>query len=113
MAKHSLGRDDARPSDTQESPRSAHHVLDFPSKAVRVYAIASEATEFDVRMLLEARLAQLEALLMMPTCDGLDAFQDMTDDKQGNYLWACSYLATEARELYDAVSRMRMEGGAK
>lgn len=89
------------------------NILNFPSKTMRVYAIAPEATEFHVRMLLEERMAQLDALLMMTTGDGLESFQDLTDDKQGYYLSACSSLATEVRALYEAVARMRTKGGAK
>lgn len=89
------------------------HVLDFPSKAVRVYAIAPDACLLDVRILLEARIAQLESLLMVTYGEGGEAFRGLNDDLQDGFMWACSYLASEVRALHDVVEQMQREGGAK
>lgn len=88
-------------------------VLDFPSKAVRVYAIAPDADLFDVRTLLEARIGQLESLLMVTYGEGGEAFRAMNADLQDGFMWACSYLASEVRALHSAVGQMQAEGGRK
>lgn len=87
------------------------HVLDFPSKAVRVYAISPDADLFDVRTLLEARISQLESLLMVPYGECGPSFRGLNDDLQDSFMWTCSYLASEVRALHDVVGQMQREGG--
>lgn len=89
------------------------HVLDFPSKAVRVYAISPGADLFDVRTLLEARISQLESLLTVPYGECGPSFRGLNDDLQDSFMWTCSYLASEVRALHDVVGEMQREGGAK
>lgn len=88
-------------------------VLDFPSKVSRVYAIAPEADAMDVQMLLEARIAQLDAMLLSAYGQGGESFRAMADDAQDEFMWACAYMATEIRSLFSALGTMRAAGGAK
>lgn len=121
MAKYSLGRDDARPSIESVSPvylaarqpsgeNSAR--LGFSEPLFGVYVIAAQADHMDVRLLLEARLAQLEALLLMSYGGGREAFRELNEESQDAFLWACAHTAHEVRALYKAEQAMRAKGGA-
>lgn len=82
-------------------------VLNFPSKACRVYAIAPDADERDVRTHLEARICQLDAMLLAVYGQGGESFRALNEDSQDGYLWACSYMASEIRALYEALPALR------
>lgn len=81
--------------------------FNFPSEVCPVYAIAPSADADDVRSLLEAKMAHLEALLMMTYGEGGESFRSMRDDLQDNYMWSCCDMATEIRELFQQLAARR------
>lgn len=48
---------------------------------------------------LNQKLAQLNAMLTMSYGEAGDAFRTMNGSLQDNFLWACSTLASECKEL--------------
>lgn len=54
--------------------------------------------------LLQQKLAQLDAMLNMSYGCAGEAFRNMNDALQDNYLWACSTLATECVDLVCGIS---------
>lgn len=83
-------------------------VLNFPGPAARTYAIAPGASAYDVESLLEMRIANLDAMLAMISGEGTDALQMLSEELQRDYLFACSTLASEIRELNQAAHQMRV-----
>jgi hypothetical protein len=66
-----------------------------------VYDFAPGATADDLQELIEKKLAGLDAMLLMTWGVGGGTFGRVLDaSAQDNYLWACSELATEIRELF-------------
>ncbi len=61
----------------------------------------------DIASRLAARQAQLEALLLMTYGETGDGFRTMSDDMQEAYMWACSMMAREIRDLTDALEEHR------
>ncbi|MDD2991761.1 MAG: hypothetical protein PHI64_22750 [Zoogloea sp.] len=61
----------------------------------------------DIASHLAARQAQLEALLLMTYGETGDGFRTMSDDMQEAYMWACSMMAREIRDLTDALEEHR------
>lgn len=59
---------------------------------------------------LQQKLAQLDAMLAMSYGSAGETFRNMNDSLQDNYLWACSAIAGECRELADGLSLARFEG---
>ena len=53
---------------------------------------------------LQQKLAQLEAMLMMSYGCAGETFRCMNDVLQDNYLWACSNLASECKDLVFGLS---------
>lgn len=62
---------------------------------------------------LQQKLAQLDAMLNMSYGCAGEAFRNMNDALQDNYLWACSTLATECVDLVCGLSLASVdsEGG--
>lgn len=81
--------------------------FNFPSEVVRVYQIVDGAKAFDIEFMLETRLSQLDAMLSVIYGAGGEAFRENNDTIQDNYLWACSVMATECKELFKQVSVRR------
>lgn len=84
----------------------------FPAPASPVYLLADEADCLALTDQLTARQAQLQALLAMTRGNAGDVFRRMDAAHQENYLWACSMIADEARELMEAIQTRRHAGGA-
>lgn len=72
-----------------------------------VYVISPKATRFDVGSLLEEKLAQLDALLAVTYGEQGTSFRMHNESLQDNYMWCCSRLATEIRELYNVLMALR------
>jgi hypothetical protein len=72
-----------------------------------VYCISPKATSFEVGTLVEEKLAQLDALLGMSYGESGDAFRMQNESLQDCYLWGCSRLASEIRELFNVLWSLR------
>ena len=59
------------------------------------------------------KTAQLQALLEMTYGEAREAFDNMTDELRGNFLWTCSRLASDCRELAGTISGELAQGGSK
>jgi hypothetical protein len=66
------------------------------------YTLHADATQGDIQDQLSARLSQLSAMLIMIHGGGFDSFCQWSDEIKQNYLWACSMLAEECKDLCDA-----------
>lgn len=76
--------------------------MTFPSTPDALYFLDSHAGAMAISDQLSARQSQLQALLVMTVGEAGEAFRRLSDEHQGNYLWACEMLAREAQELTDA-----------
>ena len=63
------------------------------------YTLHADATALDVQDQLNARLSQLQAMLTMTCGGGFETFNNWSDEIKQNYLWGCSMLADECKEL--------------
>lgn len=52
---------------------------------------------------LSAAAAKLDALLTGTYGNSGDAFRDMNDELQDNYLWACAGIAEEIKRLVSSI----------
>lgn len=68
-----------------------------------VYVLAPGVKAGDIADQLAARQAQLEALLSMTYGEEGEAFRTMSDSLQDGFMWACSMIAQEVRELTEAL----------
>lgn len=59
---------------------------------------------------LQQKLAQLDAMLNMSYGCAGEAFRNMNDALQDNYLWACSTLATECVDLVCTLYQADFKG---
>lgn len=64
-----------------------------------LYAVSERANALDVRNQLDARLAQLDAMLTMIHGNGIDTFDDWSAPVKDHYLWACSMMVKECKDL--------------
>lgn len=72
-----------------------------PSIDSSVYGISPGAKAADAHELIEKKLAHLDAMLMMTWgCGGAIFGQLLDESAQDSYLWACSELASEIRQLF-------------
>lgn len=77
-----------------------------------VYGFAPGVETGDIVDQLNARQIQLEALLAMTFGETGEALRRLSDGVQDNYMWACSMIAHEIRELTEALQdRQAAEGG--
>lgn len=67
------------------------------------YLLHNEVEKLDIRDQLGARIAQLHAMLVMVTGEGIENFSLSSTEVQGDYLWNCSMLAAECKELIEHV----------
>jgi hypothetical protein len=86
--------------------------MTFPAAAGALYLLAPRAKQGDVVDQLAARLAQLEALLSVTYGGEGAAFRGMSAELQDGFMWACSSLASEARQLFRIEQDMQQEGEA-
>jgi hypothetical protein len=68
-----------------------------------VYGFAPGVKAGDIVDQLNARQIQLEAMLAMTFGDTGEALRRLSDGVQDNYMWACSMIAHEIRELTEAL----------
>lgn len=59
---------------------------------------------------LQQKLAQLDAMLTMSYGCAGEAFRNMSDALQENFLWACSDLASECVELVSVLDQADFKG---
>lgn len=59
---------------------------------------------------LQRKLAQLNAMLNMSYGCAGEAFRNMSDALQENFLWACSDLASECVELVSVLDQADFKG---
>ena len=83
--------------------------MTFPAPASPLYLLADEADALALTDQLTARQAQLQALLAMTRGNAGDVFRRMGAEYQENYLWACSMIADETRELVEAIEARKYE----
>ena len=97
---------------TEEASRAK-----FTAYSDRVFQYQAGARATDIQAHLGARLGQLSALLTAIVGEGFEAFDMLNDAHKCNYLWACSMLADECKELADLAQvaalaeRKRNEAG--
>lgn len=72
-----------------------------------VYVISPKTTRLEVGDLLEEKLAQLDALIGVTYGEQGASFRMQNLTLQDNYMWCCSRLATEIRELYSVLLALR------
>lgn len=63
------------------------------------YTLHADVTPLDVRDQLAVRLSQLQSMLTMTYGNGFETFDNWSDTIKENYLWACSMLAAECKDL--------------
>lgn len=67
------------------------------------------ATE-DALDVVDTKLLQLHAMLMMTFGEAQSSFDNMGDELRGNFMWACSDIADDCRRLVlESFSRLRVE----
>ena len=82
---------------TQQQPEA--RTLSFAAYCGPFYQLHNAATSADILDHLQARLCQLEALLITTCGNGHESFSSWNDEIQDNFLWACSMMAEECKEL--------------
>ena len=87
----------ARSNSTQQQAE-ARKVIDSVC-GTPFYQLHESATSQVILDHLQARLAQLEAMLTTTCGAGHESFDGWSDEIKNNYLWACSMLADECKEL--------------
>ena len=86
------------------SPPPAWGPLRYQSDHPMSLAIRPDATVDEVANRLNARLALLDAMLLL-TCGDAPAF-DLCDEAADSFMWGCSELASECRALYSELFRV-------
>lgn len=81
--------------------------FDYPPGLRPVYAIAESTTRADLENLLTIRLAHLDALMVMTYGTEEGGFNSYGDKIKDDYLWACSNMARECRELFRQIEARR------
>ncbi|MBS0371818.1 MAG: hypothetical protein JSS57_21765 [Proteobacteria bacterium] len=77
--------------------------MHFPASSSPLYLLADDVSVLTLIDQMSARQAQLQALLAMTCGAQADGFRRLNPSYQDNYLWACSMLAEELRELGEAL----------
>jgi len=77
--------------------------FNYPSSVHPLYAVTASACKNDLTDRLISRLAHLESMLATTYGDSGEAFRCLNDDLQDNYMWACSDMASECRELMNQI----------
>jgi len=77
--------------------------FNYPSAVTPLYALRDETKQSELIDRLRNRLAHLSSLLIATYGASGDSFRDLGDTNQDNYLWACSDMADECRELAEQI----------
>lgn len=88
---------------TQHQSQSNDRVIGFAAPASPFYLLHGDVTAMDAQDQLNARLLQLSAMLTMTCGAGFETFSNWSNEVQQNYLWACSMMADECKELSNHV----------
>lgn len=57
----------------------------------------------DIRDQINCRMAQLEAKIAMTYGESGEAFRNLNDDLQDNFMWSCGMAIREIRQLWDLL----------
>jgi hypothetical protein len=71
----------------------------FTTTCRELYTLGPGATALDVRDQLDARLAQIYALMHMTMGDAGEVFRGRSDEIQESYMYAVEMMTIECREL--------------
>lgn len=74
-----------------------------------VYGLIAGVKSGDIADQIAARQTQLKALLAMTYGEEGEVFRGMSDDLQNGFMWACSMIASEVRELTDLLQARQAE----
>jgi hypothetical protein len=77
-----------------------------------LYALAVGARRIDISEQISVRLDQLVALLSMTYGEQGEAFRNMPDHVQDNFMWNCLSMAEEVCELVQVEQGMEEGAGA-
>ncbi|HBU30325.1 MAG: hypothetical protein A2X71_11000 [Thiobacillus sp. GWE1_62_9] len=83
--------------------QSNDRTINFAAPAGPFYRLHDDVTIADIHDQLGARIAQLHAMLCMVTGEGIESFSSWSTEVQGDYLWTCSMMAAECKELMNHV----------
>ncbi len=65
----------------------------------------SSKSFLDLTDKLDAKLAHLSSMLYMTYGGGFESFNQWSDEIRDNYMWACSELSNECRQLSAELNR--------
>ena len=77
--------------------------MTFPATSAPLYRLDRDAPPLAITDQLLARQFQLQALLAMTYGEQGDAFRTLSDELQDGFMWSCSMLACEIRDLTAAL----------
>jgi len=86
---------------TKTTQQAEARTFNFPSGGA-LYQLHDDATALNIHDQLTARLTQLDAMFGLITGESFESFANHSDQTQADYLWSCSMLAKECRELASA-----------
>lgn len=75
----------------------------------KIYRLSTEAKPGDLIDQINARMAQLSAMLNMVIAEGSERFGQMSAEIKDDYLWGCSMLCDEARDLFRALQEHKTQ----
>lgn len=75
----------------------------------KIYRLADEAKAGDLFDQVNARMAQLSAMLNLVIAEGSERFGQMSAQIQDDYLWGASMLCDEARDLLRAIQERKTQ----
>lgn len=84
--------------DATSEPQPIEHDFKFTA-SLPLYAVSKDASADDIRNQLAARLSQLGAMLTVICGAGAETFDSWSTEIKDDYLWGCSMIAHECKEL--------------
>lgn len=92
-------------NDSTLSNTTKARAVKFTACGGDLYQLQDTASVLDIKNQLSARLHQLTAMLSMVTGEDFETFNNNSDANKENFLWGCSMLAEECRELARYVDK--------
>ena len=90
-----------------------HTTQNYPiptfSAGGKIYRLADDAKPGDLFDQVNARMAQLSAMLNMVIAEGSERFDQMSAEIKDDYLWGASMLCDEARDLLRAIQERKTQ----